>query len=102
MCRRVRAGVWLRKNKTIRVSDQVRIGEEVGVCRHTKKKTVDWIDEDSLSLEACREACEKEEKEEPVDWIDDAGLSLELADEQYKSVAGSTGKEQKNLSLGRQ
>jgi len=35
-----------------------------------------------------------------VDWIDDAGLSLELADEQHKSVAGSTGEEQKNLSLG--
>jgi len=37
-----------------------------------------------------------------VNWIDDAGLSLELADEQCKSVAGSTGEEQKNLSLGRQ
>jgi len=39
-------------------------------------------------------------KEESVDWIDDAGLSLELADEQYKSVAGSTRKRTKESVAG--
>jgi len=38
-------------------------------------------------------------KEESVDWIDDAGLSLELADEQCKSVTGSTTNERR-ASIG--
>ena len=79
--------------------------------RHVKKN-VDRIDEQRKTKTSSINKPQQQKnlslgrqrvkKEESVDWIDDAGLSLELADEQYKSVAGSTGKEQKNLSLGRQ
>jgi len=40
-------------------------------------------------------------KRRTVDWIDDAGLSLELPDEQWESVAGSTGEEKDGNTVGK-
>jgi len=41
-------------------------------------------------------------KRRTVDWIDDAGLSLELPDEQWESVAGSTGEEKDGNTVGKE